>query len=179
MEVRTDNQPVIVPDVISLRKMKMTRYKRQHGPALTVALVAALSVAAVRSAAAEEACTLTVRSASGASVGRIEASGTFRSSSGSTIGRFKEGTVRDRAGSTIGRVDDDGTIRNRSGARLGRVERDGTLRGSSGARVGRIEPDGTVRNASGARAGRFEGYVPACRHAAAAYLFFFEPLHNR
>jgi hypothetical protein len=139
----------------------------------------ALLAATAQQARGQEACSLTVRSASGSSVGRIDSRGIFRSGSGATVGRFVKGVVRDRAGASIGRVDSDGTIRDRSGSRIGRVEQDGTLRGASGARVGRIDPDGTVRTSSGGRGGRFDGYVPACRRAAAAYLFFFEPLHHR
>jgi len=124
-------------------------------------------------------CRLTVRNASGSSIGSIDSDGTFRSASGSSIGRFEDGgTIRNASGSSIGRVDPDGTIRNASGSSVGEVEQDGTLRGSSGSSIGRIDADGTVRGASGSSRGRFDGYVPACRHAAAAYLFFFEPLHT-
>lgn len=79
----------------------------------------------------------------------------------------------------IGRIDQDGTVRNSSGSKIGEVAMDGTLRNLSGSKIGSINLDGTVRTSSGSSAGRFEDYVPACRHAAAAYLFFFEPLYNR
>ena len=86
-------------------------------------------------------------------------------------------TVRNGSGSSIGGVDGDGTIRNSSGSSVGRVDSDGTLRNGSGSSVGRLD-DCTVRNSSGSSRGRFDGCVPADRHAMAAYLFFFEPLHN-
>jgi hypothetical protein len=138
-----------------------------------------VALVAVSAARSQEACSLTVRDRSGSSVGRIDADGTFRDRSGSSVGRFGQGTVRDRSGSSIGRVDGDGTVRDRSGSSIGRVEGDGTLRDRSGSSTGRIDADGTVRDRSGSSSGRFDGYVPACRHAAAAFLFFFEPLHHR
>jgi hypothetical protein len=130
-------------------------------------------------AAPQEACKLTVRNASGTSIGRIDSDGTIRNKNGSTIGRFKEGKVRDSSGSTIGRVDANGAIRNRSGTTIGRLDANGKLRDNSGTSVGRIDSDGTVRNRSGTTVGRFDGYFPACRYEAAAYLFFFEPLYYR
>ncbi len=136
------------------------------------------SLCLVISASAQSACKLTVRNRSGSSIGRIDSNGTIRDASGSTIGRFDSGTVRGASGSSIGRVDSNGTIRNRSGSTIGRVDSKGILRNSSGASVGKIDSNGTVRNKSGASKGRFDGYVPACRHLAAAYLFFFEPLYN-
>ena len=51
-------------------------------------------------------------------------------------------------------------------------------RDRSGANVGRIDGDGAVRDRSGSLSGRFQGYEPAHRHAAAAYLVFFNPLHG-
>jgi len=86
-------------------------------------------------------------------------------------------TVRNSSGSTIGRVDGDGTVRNSSGSTIGRVDDDGDLRNSSGSGIGRLD-DCTVRNSSGSSRGKFDGCVPADRHLMAAYLFFFEPLHN-
>ena len=127
----------------------------------------------------QESCGLNVRDRSGSAIGKIEANGAIRDRSGSAIGSFDRGTVRDRSGSAAGRVDSDGTIRSRSGSSIGRVEDNGTLRNRSGTAVGRIDADGTVRTGSGSSAGRFEGYGSGCRHVAAAYLFFFEPLHDR
>ncbi len=127
----------------------------------------------------QEACRLVARNAAGSTMGRIDPDGTIRAASGSTIGRFKDGTVRNASGATIGRIDPNGTIRDHSGSTIGRVEDDGDLRNASGSLIGKITPGGVVRNKNGATRGRFDKYVPACRHAAAAYLFFFEPLHNR
>ena len=145
----------------------------------TTMLIAAVMLCAGQSAVAQEACKLTVRNASGSSIGRIDSGGKIRRSTGSIVGRFEKGIVRDSSGSTIGRIDPNGTIRNRSGSAIGRVDSSGKLRNSSGSTVGRIDADGKVRNRSGAMRGRFDGYVPSCRHVAAAYLFFFEPLYNR
>ncbi len=122
---------------------------------------------------------LTVRDRTGAAVGRIDQDGTFRDRSGANLGRFHRGTVRDRSGSSIGRIDAEGRIRDRSGALMGNVDERGTLRDRSGSRVGQIDEDGTVRHRSGALSGRFQGYQPPHRHAVAAYLFFFNPLHRR
>ena len=130
------------------------------------------------SASAEEACKLTVRNKTGSSIGRIDANGTIRNASGTAIGRFEKGVVRNKTGASIGRVDSNGTIRNRSGASIGRVDENGTLRGANGSQVGRIDVNGTVRGANGASSGRFDGYAPVCRPVAAAFLFFFEPLHR-
>jgi hypothetical protein len=75
-------------------------------------------------------------------------------------------------------VDSDGTVRNASGSRIGRVDGNGTLRNASGSSIGRV--DGcTVRSASGSSRGRFDGCSSGDMHAMAAYLFFFEPLHER
>jgi 5-fold beta-flower protein len=160
----------------SLRAIKGGQDQMRYLRFFAVALLAV--VVGIPAAFAQEACQLTVRGSSGSSIGRIDSDGTFRGSSGSSIGRFASGTVRNKSGSSIGRVDANGTIRNGSGSAIGKVEADGTLRGSSGSRIGRIESNGTVRNSSGSSRGRFDGYVPACRYAAAAYLFFFEPLYN-
>jgi len=140
----------------------------QSAALILCALLAALSVDA------QESCSLTVRKATGTSVGRIDSNGYIRNASGASVGRFDKGTVRDKSGAATGRVDPDGTIRKSSGAAIGRVDSKGRLRNSSGACVGRIDPDGTIRNSSGASRGRFDGYTPACRNIAAAYLFFFE-----
>jgi hypothetical protein len=129
-------------------------------------------------ASAQETCDLNVRNSSGSSIGRIESNGDIRNSSGSLIGSFRSGSVRNSSGSSIGRIDPDGSIRNGSGSKIGNIDMDGTLRNSNGSIIGRVTLDGTVRNSSGSSRGRFENYVPACRHAAAAYLFFFEPLYN-
>jgi hypothetical protein len=122
---------------------------------------------------------MTVRDSSGSSIGRIDEDGVVRDRSGSTIGRIDvPGSVRDRSGSTIGRVDGDGTIRQSSGSTVGRVDDKGTLRDRSGSTIGRL--DGcTVRSASGSTCGRFDGCVAADRLTMAAYLFFFERLHER
>ena len=149
--------------------------KRHLGMGLIIAGI----LSAALSATAQEACNLTVRSSSGSSVGRIDSSGNIRNGSGSIIGKFKNGTVRNGSGSIIGRVDSGGTIRNKSGSSIGRVDSKGTLRNSSGSRVGKIDSDGRVRNKSGSLRGQFDGYVPACRHVAAAFLFFFEPLYSQ
>ena len=144
-------------------------------PLMAMALVTTLGVAAQP----QEAGTIIVRDRSGASVGRIDADGIFRNRSGAPIGGFQQGVVRDRSGAPVGRIDADGRIRNRSGALIGRVDPSGTLRDRAGARVGRINVDGTVRDRSGSSSGRFQGYEPAHRFGAAAYLFFFNPLHRR
>jgi len=133
--------------------------------------------AAVSTAGDAGECSLRVRSASGASIGRIDSNGYIRNASGATAGRFYKNHVRNKSGKTIGRVDSDGSIRAASGATIGRVDNDGRLRNASGATIGRIDKDGRVRNRSGAICGRFDGYTPACRLTAAAYLFFFEPMH--
>ena len=135
-------------------------------------------ILSVVAAPAQEACKLTVRNKSGSSIGRIDGDGTFRSRNGATIGRFRSGIVRNKSGTTIGRVDANGAVRDRSGATIGRVDDNGTLRNASGTQVGRIDPNGVVRNSSGASRGRFDSYVPACRRVCAAFLFFFEPLHQ-
>jgi hypothetical protein len=57
------------------------------------------------------------------------------------------------------------------------VDSDGTVRNASGSSVGRVD-DCTVRNSSGSSRGKFDGCTPADLHLMAAYLFFFEPLHN-
>ncbi len=144
-----------------------------------ISLVACMIGAAVFMAlavAASGVCELTVRNGSGSTVGRIDADGTIRDASGSSIGSFRDGEVRGRSGSRIGQVEQDGAVRNASGSRVGNIEQDGTLRDASGSRIGSVEQDGTIRNKSGSRSGGFDGYVPACRLVAAAYLFFFEPL---
>ena len=124
------------------------------------------------------ACELTVRNAYGVSVGRIDSRGAVRSTSGSTEGRIEDGTVRSSSGATIGRVTSGGTIRSSSGMSIGSVDSDGTLRDSNGRSIGRITSDGTIRNSAGATRGRFAGYSSSCRHVAAAYLFFFNGLHE-
>jgi hypothetical protein len=144
-----------------------------------VALTLSLSLFAGPSAVAQEACRLTVRNASGSSIGRMEADGTFFNRSGSRLGTFDGGRVRDRSGANVGRIDRSGTIRDRAGSSIGRIDVDGTLRDRSGSSTGRLSTNGIVRNRSGASVGRFDGYVPSCRHVAVAYLFFFEPLHHR
>jgi hypothetical protein len=142
-------------------------------------LIVGAALLGAATAFASGVCSLIVRNASGSSIGSIDSDGTFRGATGSSIGRFEDGgIVRNASGSSIGKVDQDGTIRNANGSSVGEIEQDGTLRGSSGSSIGRIDTDGTVRNASGSSRGRFDGYVLACRHVAAAYLFFFEPLHS-
>ena len=70
------------------------------------------------------------------------------------------------------------SVRDASGAVRGGVSDDGTLRDRSGTAVGRL--DGcTVRDRAGSSVGRFDGCTPAHRLTMAAYLFFFEPLHER
>jgi hypothetical protein len=131
------------------------------------------------SVSAQEACSLSVRNESGATVGRVESDGDIRDAGGALIGRLRNGTVRDRSGALKGRIDTSGSIRDRSGATIGKVDHDGDLRDRSGTYIGKIEDDGDVRNRGGALAGKIGGYSPACRLSVAAYLFFFEPLHAR
>lgn len=127
----------------------------------------------------QEACSLVVRGAGSSTVGRIDSDGAIRDASGRNIGRFKGGTVRNGSGSSIGRIDQNGTVRDRSGSTIGRVEDDGDMRNANGSFIGKITSGGAVRNKNGASRGRFDNYVPACRHVAAAYLFFFDPLHSQ
>lgn len=136
-----------------------------------LALALALFVPAV--SAAEDACGLEVREASGSLVARVESDGEIRNASGSLVGRFAKGEVRSASGSLVGRVEPGGDARNASGSLIGRAEPDGDLRNASGSLVGRVEPDGDVQSASGSLVLRLGGYSPGCRLSAAAYLFFF------
>jgi hypothetical protein len=122
---------------------------------------------------------MTVRDGSGTAIGQIDDGGVVRNRSGSAIGRIEvPGAVRDRSGSSVGRVDANGVIRDSSGSAIGRVDDNGTLRDRSGSSIGRL--DGcAVRNRSGSATGRFDDCGAGDRLTMAAYLFFFEPLHER
>jgi hypothetical protein len=149
--------------------------KIRHSIAATIVCILLVGV----DARGQEACSLVVRGAGGSTVGRIESDGTIRDVSGRDIGRFKGGTVRNGSGASIGRIDQNGTVRDRSGSTIGKVDDDGDMRNASGSFIGKITPVGAIRNKNGASRGRFDNYVPVCRHVAAAYLFFFEPLHSQ
>ena len=142
-------------------------------------LISTVLAALLLTAVAWASTRMTVRDSAGSSIGRIDDDGAVRNRTGSRIGSIEApGTVRDRSGSSIGRVDSDGTIRGSSGSRSGRVDEDGTLRNQSGASIGRL--DGcTVRNRSGSSCGRFDGCSSSDRLTMAAYLFFFDHLHEQ
>ncbi len=88
-------------------------------------------------------------------------------------------TVRDDTGRLIARIGSDGVFRDASGRRIGAFDGDGAVRGGSGGLVGRIDRGTAVRNASGRLVARLDGCGPEGTHAAAAYLFFFDPRFNR
>ena len=98
---------------------------------------------------------------------------TIRNASGSTVGSVEsDGTIRNSSNSSVGKIDKDGTVRNSSNSSVGKIESDGTVRNSSNSSIGKVESDGTIRNSSNSSVGKVDGYSSSLRGMVAAVLFF-------